>query len=85
MQVIFSGRSKKSLVKIPAAYVSKILSVIDDLQSWPALSKNTDIVKLRGEDSAFRIRFGSYRIIFSCKNDTIEVLDILHRKDAYKK
>lgn len=48
------------------------------------LSRDLDIKKLRLPFQGFRVRTGSYRILFTLVEDRIEVYSIRHRKDAYR-
>jgi mRNA interferase RelE/StbE len=44
------------------------------------------VKKLKGEENAYRIRVGDYRIVYTI-NDVIKIIEIQrirHRKDAYK-
>lgn len=42
-------------------------------------------LKLSGSESEYRIRIGEYRVIYEIddKAETIDVLKIRHRRDAY--
>ncbi|MGQ4915559.1 MAG: type II toxin-antitoxin system RelE family toxin [Candidatus Asgardarchaeia archaeon] len=45
---------------------------------------NIDIKKLRGYKNHYRLRIGSYRVLFEFESgDTILIHAILHRKKAY--
>jgi mRNA interferase RelE/StbE len=44
------------------------------------------VKKLKGEENAYRIRVGDYRIVYAI-DDVIKIIEIQrirHRKDAYK-
>jgi mRNA interferase RelE/StbE len=43
-----------------------------------------NIKKLKGSNFFYRIRLGDYRIGLEIKNETIELIRFLHRKDIYK-
>jgi mRNA-degrading endonuclease RelE of RelBE toxin-antitoxin system len=45
-----------------------------------------DIVKLQGRVSEWRLRVGDWRVIlaFRDQGDTIEVVRVLHRREAYR-
>ena len=43
-----------------------------------------DVVALKGEPGAFRLRHGDYRALFRVEGDAMTVLAIRHRKDAYE-
>ena len=48
------------------------------------LSKTLDVKKLNMPFSGYRLRFGSYRMLFTIEKDSIQIYSIKHRKDAYK-
>ena len=43
-----------------------------------------DVRKIQGYDEYYRIRIGDYRLGIKVKEDSIEMLRCLHRKDIYK-
>jgi mRNA-degrading endonuclease RelE of RelBE toxin-antitoxin system len=44
-----------------------------------------DVVKLRGLDPPeWRLRVGDYRVRFRRRGDTLEVLHVAHRREAYR-
>jgi mRNA-degrading endonuclease RelE of RelBE toxin-antitoxin system len=48
------------------------------------LSDISNIKKLKGEDNAYRIRVGDYRIGFFVIDDTITFSRVLHRREFYR-
>lgn len=49
------------------------------------LSKALDVKKLNTPFEGYRLRFGSYRMLFTVEKDVITVYSIQHRKDAYRR
>ena len=43
-----------------------------------------DVKKLRGQDGKYRLRVGSYRLLFTLEKDLIFVYMVKDRKDAYR-
>ena len=43
-----------------------------------------DIKKLQGESGELRLRVGDYRVRFRDFNDSIEILSVKHRREAYR-
>lgn len=75
--------AEKSLYKIPKAYLVKIIDALKALATNPYPS---GCKKLTGEEQTYRIRVGSYRIIYEIFDNLIliKVLKIGHRKDVYR-
>lgn len=82
-QVIISNKAEKTLSKLPTTVYARIIAILMELANNP---RPTGCKKLKGRD-AWRIRVGDYRIIYEIEDDQliIWILDINHRKDAYKK
>ena len=74
--------AQKSLAKISEPFQSKIINKIYSLVNDPYYNSK----KLIGRD-AYRIRIGSYRIIYEINNNEliILVINIGHRKEIYTK
>jgi mRNA interferase RelE/StbE len=81
--VFIDGKARKQLDKLPKNIQNKVSSAIDILQE-EGLSKKLDIKKLKGLSNSFRVRVGTYRILFELSyENVIEVYAILPRKTAY--
>ncbi len=82
-RIEISSSAEKSLKKIPKKDINKIIESIQIL----AINPYPDgCRKLAGEENAFRIRQGHYRIIYEVegKKLLILILKIGHRKDIYR-
>jgi mRNA interferase RelE/StbE len=78
-------RALKFLKTIPSSDKERIEKKIEELSNNP---RNESVIKLSGKDpEQYRARQGNYRIVFSiCDLKLIvEVIEIDHRKDVYKK
>lgn len=83
----FLGRALEDLKRIDRAYLKIIKAKLLILAKNPAALKN-NIKKIGGtEDSLYRLRTGSYRIIFRKeeKQLVIIIIRIGHRKEIYMK
>ena len=79
--ITFKKSVSRDLKKIDREQVEKILLKIDKELSIKA----DQYPELKGSFSGLRkCRIGDYRIIFTVINDTVLILRIKHRKDAYK-
>ena len=43
-----------------------------------------DVEKLEGVENQFRLRVGDYRVIFRREPDSINILHVRHRREAYR-
>lgn len=73
----------KELKKLPKPTIQKVIKRIESLTIEP---RPIDCVKLTGQE-LYRIRQGSYRIVYSIQDVvlTVWVIKISHRKDIYKR
>jgi mRNA interferase RelE/StbE len=87
MKVSFDKSFIKAIVKIKNPLVLKrIENIIYSLESAETIENVSNIKKLIGYTSYYRIKIGVYRIGFELINpDEIRLITILHRKDIYKK
>ena len=80
MIVEIQESAKKDLKKIDRQYALKILKQVKKLENYPHI---TNIKKLKNHYPPMRYRIGDYRILFGIENDSIIVVNIKHRKEAY--
>jgi mRNA interferase RelE/StbE len=87
MNVSFDKSFIKAIVKIKNPLVLKrIENIIYSLDSAESIENVSNIKKLIGYTSYYRIKMGVYRIGFELINDKeIKLITVLHRKDIYKK
>lgn len=84
MIVQFSETSIKSLINIDKANARRIKERINKFVESP---ESCSFKKLKGYNGRYRIRQGNYRIICEFKESSVKILyilDIKHRKEAYK-
>lgn len=58
--------------------------VFQEILACQNLSDISNIKKLKGEDNAYRIRVGDYRIGFFVIGNTITFSRVLHRREFYR-
>lgn len=82
-KIFFRQSVLKDVAKIPKRELQRIMKRIAALADNP---KPMGCEKISGRDR-FRIRQGSYRIVYSIQDDelTIWIIKIGHRKDVYRK
>lgn len=85
MELQFLSKFNKDLDKIDDTHIkSKVIELIDEIESSETLSDLGNVKKLSGFKSAYRIKIGDYRIGFFFENNIVEFARIIHRKDIYK-
>lgn len=79
-KIIIKKKAKKFIDKLPQNERLRIVKAIS------ALPNGEDIKKLKGHSDLFRLRVGSYRIIYSVDNGEllIYIIDAGNRGEIYK-
>ena len=74
----------KELKKLPKDAVGRILKAVEQL---PANPYPPGVRKLIGSEHSYRLREGSYRIIYTVSSAAliIEIVRVGHRKDVYNR
>jgi mRNA interferase RelE/StbE len=87
MKVSFDKSFIKAIVKIKNPLILKrIENIIYSLESAESIENVSNIKKLIGYTSYYRIKMGVYRIGFELIYDKeIKLITVLHTKDIYKK
>ncbi len=82
--VVLSGPAKRQLRDLPASMVGRVDEAISKLR---LNARPVGVKKLLGPKQRFRVRVGTYRIVYEIddQNRRVLVVLIVHRKDAYKK
>ncbi len=85
MTVRFDRSFEKSLSKIKNKQVAdRIIKLIDQLEKAPDLNGISNVKKLKGYKSYYRVRLGDYRLVLEQQGSEIVVLIVIaHRKDIY--
>ncbi len=82
--IFFTKNAEKEIKEFEEITRKRILRKISDLQNFP--QSILDIKKMVGPKNAFRLRVGTYRILFSVHWEEKEILvyEINTRERAYK-
>ena len=72
----------RELKNLPKEIVFRIVNAVGELSSNPFPD---GVKKLSGTEQTFRIRIGSYRVVYTVSKATtvVEVIRVGHRKSAY--
>jgi len=83
-KVQIKNSAQKEIRKLPTKELrDKVVSIVDSLYIKPVPD---EAKKIKGSNNIYRIRQGTYRIVYQIyKNELlIIVIRVRHRKDAYK-
>lgn len=83
MRLIVSQRASKDLLGLPRADKVRVEHRIEAYAADP-VSRAHDIAKIVGAATLFRLRVGDWRVILDVDQDTIKVLRVRHRREAYR-
>jgi mRNA interferase RelE/StbE len=74
----------KELRRLPRDVVARILETVEGLRIDPF---PVGSLKLAGAEQTYRVREGSYRVIYTvvASRLVVEVIRVGHRKDVYRK
>jgi len=80
MNVVLSSRAAKYLESLNNPFKIRIKAALKKLELEPPQG---DIKAMSGRDG-YRLRVGSYRVLFGIKDNTIVIADIAPRGQIYK-
>jgi mRNA interferase RelE/StbE len=82
-KIIIKPTAEKSLDKLPRSIRRRIVDAMKELRNNP---RPSGVVKLAGDRNFWRIRIGSYRVVYEIHDDRliVLVLRVAHRKDVYR-
>ena len=86
MQVVFISRFSKDLDRIKSDKLkSSVLDIIGILEKSKEVKEIPNLKKLKGHQTAYRIRIREYRLGLFIENDVVLLARLIHRKDIYKR
>jgi mRNA interferase RelE/StbE len=82
-EIIVKPSAEKQLDRLPSNVRLRVLAALERLRHNP---RPSGCVKLSGEEEVWRIRVGSYRVVYEIQDQrlTVLVLRVAHRKDVYR-
>ncbi len=83
-RIELSKRAERVLENLPARVQSRLIQGIDGLADDP---RPRGVEKLRGEQNAYRIRVGDYRILYEVHDQVLLILILRagHRREVYRR
>lgn len=84
MEVRFNDHFYKDLKLIDNQKTSnKLIIIIDEVKQAKILKDVRNVIKMKGHQTAYRIRLGEYRVGIFLENNVVEFTRFMHRKDIY--
>ena len=77
--LVISDEAREQLRAMPKSVRQNVGRRLDALQD----SFSGDVKKLSAREAKYRLRVGSYRVLFQLEGTTIFVYAVKHRKEAY--
>ena len=83
-RVELSNRAKRDVATLSPQVQTRILKALRTLEANP---RPLGVEKLKGEDDAYRLRVGDYRILYEVHDEVLLVLVVKvgHRREVYRK
>jgi len=82
-RLIIDKVASKDLIGLPRRDRQRIEQRIEAYAADPA-SRAHDVVKIVGAESLLRLRVGDWRVILQLDENTVSVLRVRHRREAYR-
>ena len=86
MKVTYKKKFLKDLKDLNSTdvYEKICILVLEEIPNTEDLSTIANLSKLKGDDTAYRIRVGDYRIGFFMEDNEIVMSRVLHRSEIYR-
>ena len=83
-QIEWKGAALRELKRLDREAIPRIIAAVESLSFDPMPS---GIRKLQGSQQTYRLRVGSYRVIYELYEARllVEIVRVRHRKDAYRR
>jgi mRNA interferase RelE/StbE len=79
-RIVFSAPARADIRRLDRDTAMRILSALHRL----ADTGQGDVKRLKGSSEELRLRVGNYRVRFQDLGDSIVVLAVKHRREAYR-
>lgn len=79
-RIVFSEPARADIRRLDRETAMRIFTALHRF----AETGGGDIKRLKGETEELRLRVGDYRVRFAEESDTLHIIRVLHRKEAYR-
>jgi mRNA interferase RelE/StbE len=84
MNTHFNTSFFRDVKKAPSVLRSEVDRAIIQIENAVSLKEISDVKKLKGYKTAYRIKIGTYRLCFLYDDNVIIITRFLPRKDVYR-
>lgn len=85
MKVLFEKKFLKDVKTIDSKKIKlEAKKIIVEIENAKNIKEIDGLIKLKGYKHSYRIRIKDYRIGLYIKNNTVEFVRLVHRKDIYR-
>ena len=74
----------RDVKKLPIELHTQIKNIIDTFDAAASLREIPDIKKLKGHQTAYRVKLNHYRLCFYFENGEATLVRFLHRNEVYR-
>ena len=87
MKVLYTKTFRKDVERLrhDIQLKKRLLDLIEQMKLADSLTHLEGVRKIQGYEGYYRIRIGDYRLGFKLRENVIEMLRFLHRKDIYRR
>ncbi len=78
--ILWSRAAERELASLDRVVAGRVLEAVERF----AASGTGDVKALQGAKGVKRLRVGDYRVRFESNGDTVTVLHVNHRREAYR-
>lgn len=85
MKIKYKRQFSKDLDELPTIELkAEVAAVIRTVEAAASLSDVTNVKKLKGYKTAYRIRVGDFRIGLVVENNEVSLVRVINRRDIYR-
>ncbi|HNT76065.1 MAG TPA: type II toxin-antitoxin system RelE/ParE family toxin [Anaerolineae bacterium] len=85
MKVAFEASFARDLKRIrDKLLLQRVQQTIEAIKLAPGIGSVSELKKMQGYDTFYRVRLGDYRIGIEIVDDQVIFVRFLHRKDVYR-
>ena len=87
MEILYGKKFSKDLdvIRHETSIKAQLLKLIEVIRAAKSFADLKDVRKIEGYHAYFRVKVGDYRLGIKVKQNTVELIRFLHRKDIYRR